>query len=134
VATDDDPYRVARLARIRWAFEPLKRSEAMVFADELDSHLRPKVGWAWLPKGTQLAVMTPGQNQKHSLAGALDLTTGTRLHGLGARKTKALFRDVLDLLEASYPAERYTRLDVVVDNDKIHQAKAVEQWLAAHPR
>jgi hypothetical protein len=23
---------------------------------------------------------------------------------------------------------------VVVDHDKIHQAKAVEQWLAAHPR
>jgi transposase len=134
VAKDDDPYRVARLARIRWAFEQLKRSEAMVFADELDIHLLPKVGCAWMPKGTQLAVMTPGQNQKHYLAGALDLTTGTLLHCLGASKTNALFRDLLDLLEASYPAERYTRLYVVVDNYKIHKAKAVEQWLAAHPR
>jgi putative transposase len=134
VAKDDDPQRVNRLARIRWVFEQLKRCEAMVFADELDIHLLPKVGCAWMPKGTQLAVMTPGQNQKHYLAGALDLATGTLLHCLGTRKTNALFRDLLALLEASYPAERYTRLYVVVDNYKIHKAKAVEQWLASHPR
>jgi transposase len=30
--------------------------------------------------------------------------------------------------------EQGTRLSVVVDNDKIHQAKAVEPWLATHPR
>jgi hypothetical protein len=68
------------------------------------------------------------------LAGALDLATGTLLHCLGARKTNQLFRDLLETLEASYPAERYTRLYVVVDNYKIHKAKAVEQWLATHPR
>lgn len=28
----------------------------------------------------------------------------------------------------------YARLYVVVDHDKIHKARAVEQWLAAHPR
>lgn len=134
VAKDDDPHRVARLARIRWVFEQLTFCEAMVFADELDIHLLPKVGCAWMPKGSQLEVMTPGQNQKHYLAGALDLATGTLRHCLGARKTNVLFRDLLDLLETSYPAERYTRVDVVVDNYKIHKAKAVQQWLDAHPR
>jgi hypothetical protein len=68
------------------------------------------------------------------LAGALDPATGTLLHCLGARKTNALFRDLLDVLDARYPAEQYTRLWVVVDNYKIHKAKPVEQWLAAHPR
>jgi transposase len=134
VAKDDEPQRVNRLARIRWAFEQLKRCEAIVFADELDIHLLPKVGCAWMPKGSQLAVMTPGQNQKPYLAGALDLATGTLLHCLGPRKTNALFRDLLSVLDARYPAEQYARLYVVVDNYKIHQAKAVEQWLAAHPR
>jgi hypothetical protein len=87
-----------------------------------------------MPKGSQEEVMTPGQHQKSYLAGALDPTTGTLLHCLGARKTNALFRDLLDVLNARYPAERYTRLYVVVDNYKIHQANAVEDWLAAHPR
>ena len=134
VAKDDAPQRVTRLARIRWVFEQLKPSEAMVFADELDIHLLPKVGCAWMPKGSQVAVMTPGQNAKHYLAGALDLSTGTLDYCLGVRKTNALFRDLLSLLEDRYPAERYTQLYVVVDNYKIHKAKAVQQWLDAHPR
>jgi putative transposase len=134
VAKDDDSQRVTRLARIRWVFEQLKFCEVMVFADELDIQLLPKVGCAWMPKGTQLAVMTPGQNQKHYLAGALELTTGTLHHCLGPRKTNALFRDLLTCLDERYPADRYTRLYVVVDNYKIHKANAVEQWLATHPR
>ena len=52
VAKDADPHRVTRLARIRWVFEQLKGSEAMAFADELDIHLLPKVGCAWMLKGT----------------------------------------------------------------------------------
>jgi transposase len=75
VAKDDDPQRVNRLAGagIRWVFEQLKRGETMVFADELDIRLWPKVGCTWMPQGTQRAVMTPGQNPKHYLAEALDL-------------------------------------------------------------
>jgi transposase len=134
VAKDDDPHRVERLARIRYVCEQLKGGEAMVFADELDIHLLPTVGCAWMPTGTQLEVMTPGQNQKHDRAGALELSTGTLHYCLGPRKTNALCRDLLTYLAARYPAERYTRLYVVVDNYKIHKAKAVEQWLATHPR
>jgi putative transposase len=134
VAKDDDPQRVDRLARIRFVYEQLRRREALVFADELDIHLLPQVGYAWMPPGSQLEVMTPGQNQKHYLAGALELTTGTLHHGLGARNTNALCRDLLTQLEARYPADCSTRLYVVVDHYKIHQAKAVEQWLATHPR
>jgi putative transposase len=134
VAKDDDPHRVDRLARIRFISEQWRRGEAMVCADALDLHLRPKVGYAGMPPGTQLAVMTPGQNEQHYLAGALDLSTGPRRHGVGPRQTNALCRDLLGRLEASYPAERYTRLYVVVDHDTIHQAKAVDQWLASHPR
>jgi transposase len=62
VARDDDPQRIDRLARIRYVFEPLKTWEIMVLADELDMHLLPKVGCAWMPKGTPLEVMTPAQN------------------------------------------------------------------------
>jgi putative transposase len=134
VAKDDDPQRVNRLARIWFVFEQLKLCEAIVLADELDIHLLPKVGCAWMPKGTQVEVMTPGQNEKHYLAGALAPTTGTLHYCLGARKTNALFRDLLGGLEVNDPADRYTHVYVVVDNYKTHTAKAVEQWLAAHPR
>ena len=44
VAKDDEPQRVDRLARRRWVCEQLHHDEALVFADELDSDLLPKVG------------------------------------------------------------------------------------------
>jgi putative transposase len=134
VAKDDDPQRVERLARIRFVYEQLRLGEALVFADELDIQLLPKVGYAWMPKGTQLEVMTPGTNEKHYLAGALDLATGTVHHALGPRKTNELFRELLQRLDEAYAAPYYQRIYVVVDNYKIHKAKAVEQWLAKHPR
>jgi transposase len=134
VAKDDDPQRVERLAHIRFHAEQLQAQEVMVFADELDIHLLPKVGAAWMPKGTQLEVMTPGQNAKHYLAGALNLATGEILHCRSTRKTHALFRDLLTLLDHAYPAPRMTRIYVVVDHYCIHKAKAVQQWIKSHPR
>ena len=133
-AKDDDPQRVERLAWIRWHAEQLQAHEVMVFADELDIHLLPKVGAAWMPTGHQVEVMTPGTNEKPYLAGALNLTTGVLHRCLGPRKTNALFRDLLTLLDHTYGAPRVTRIYVVVDNYCIHKAKAVEQWLASHPR
>ena len=133
-AKDDDPQRVERLAWIRWHAEQLQAHEVMVFADELDIHLLPKVGAAWMPRGTQVEIMTPGKNEKHYLAGALHLATGKVLYCLGPRKNNGLFRDLLTLLDTTYPARQITRIDVVADNYCIHKAKAVEQWLTSHPR
>ena len=78
--------------------------------------------------------MTPGQNQKHYLAGALEPRTGRLVHCTSPRKTNALFRALLDRLEWLYPPAPVTKVYVVVDNYGIHKAKAVERWLAAHPR
>jgi putative transposase len=134
VAKDDDPHRIERLAWIRFHYENLRRHEVMVFADELDIHLLPKVGAAWMLQGTQEEIMTPGTNEKHYLAGALHLATGKMLYCLGPRKNNGLFRALLTLLDTAYPTSDVMRIYVVVDNYCIHKAKAVEQWLANHPR
>ena len=134
VAKDDDPHRIERLARIRFQSENLQAHEIMVFADELDIQLLPKVGAAWMPQGTQEEVMTPGTNETYYLAGALHLATGKLLYCLGPRKNNGLFRDLLSLLDTTYPAPGVTHIYVVADNYCIHKAKAVAQWLAKHPR
>jgi transposase len=134
VAKDDDPQRVEKLARIRLAFEQLRAGAALFFADELDISLLPKVGYQWMPKGTQVEVMTPGTNEKRYLAGALNISTGTTAHCVWYRKTTGLFLDLLATLDRAYPARSFTRLSVVVDNAKIHKAEEVSKWLATHPR
>jgi hypothetical protein len=133
-AKDDDPQRVEKLARIRYACEQLRAGVVLFFADELDISLLPKVGYQWMPKGEQVEVMTPGTNEKRHLAGALNLTTGTITHCVWYRKITGLFLDLLQTLDRTYPARTYSRLAVVVDNAKIHQARAVQKWLASHPR
>ena len=134
VAKDDDPRRVEKLARIRHRFEHLRMGAALLFADELDISLLPKVGYQWMPKGAQVEVPTPGTNEKRYLAGALDITTGTTQHCVWYRKTTGLFLDLLATLDRAYPAREFSCLSVVVDNSKIHYAGEVQTWLAAHPR
>lgn len=134
VARDDDPARIEKLARIRFYVENLARRAALVFADELDIHLLPKVGYQWMPKGEVVEVVTPGQNQKRYLAGALNHLTGRVVSCIGERKTAGLFLALLKALDAAYPAATYSRLYVVVDNFRIHKANTVAQWLETHPR
>src|SRR3712207_3146277 len=94
-ALDNDPERITKLARIRYIVEHLRSSEVLLFIDELDIHLLPKVGYEWMLRGTQTEVMTPGQNQKRYLGAALDHLTGKITHVTGERKNRFL---VLDLL------------------------------------
>jgi transposase len=133
-AQDNDPERASKLARIRYVSEHLGRRQALLFADELDLHLLPKVGAQWMPRATQVEVMTPGRNEQRHLAGAWDLRTGRVRYCLWFRKVNGLFLDLLNLLDRVYPARRWDRIYVVADNDKIHKAKLVQRWLGQHPR
>jgi hypothetical protein len=128
VARDDDPERVAKLARIRTIIEWLLPTEALFFAGELDIHLLAKIGYEWMLKGTQTEGMTPGTNRKHYLAGALNHLRGKLLFVTAKRKNRWLLIDLLKLIDRRYPAAKFTRLYVVCDNYRIHTAKAVAAW------
>jgi transposase len=134
VAQDSDPERAAKRAHIRRVFEQLGRREALLFSDELDLHLLPKVGAQWMPRATQAEVMTPGKDERRDLAGALDLRTGPVPHCLWFRKLTGLFLDLLNLLDRADPARRFDRIYGVADNGKIHKAAVVQRWLRQHPR
>ena len=133
-ARDDDPDRTGKLARIRLALQQMRTDTAVLFADEMDLELLPKVGAQWMPKAQQVEVWTPGKNQKCALAGALDLRTGRLLHEVGAKKNTDLFLRLLERLDAVSDPNRVRRIVVVADNYGVHRAKRVERWLEVHPR
>ena len=56
------------------------------------------------------------------------------LHVVGERKNRWLFIELLKALDRTCPAVKFTKIYVVVDNYRIHKAKAVVEWIAAHPR
>jgi transposase len=97
-AKDSDPERASKLARIRYVSEHLGPREALLFTDELDLHLRPKVGAQWMPRAAQVEVMTPGKNERRYLAGALEINTGPMHHCLWFRQMTGLFLDLLNVV------------------------------------
>lgn len=120
--------RTRRLAAIRRLEARVNASEPVLYSDEIDIHLNPKIGRDWMLRGHQRRVVTPGKNQKFYLAGALDVLTGV-LHTTGAeRKNADLFCALLQLIAAQYPDAR--RVHLVVDNYGIHSARATQRTLA----
>ncbi len=50
--------------------------EPVLYSDEVDIHLNPKIRCDWMLRGEQRCIVTPGKNEKFYLAGALDVRTG----------------------------------------------------------
>ena len=74
-------------------------SEHPVFyVDEADVDLNPRIGHAWMPKGQQAAIPTPGKNQKRYLAGALNSLTGQVAWVADEKKNSFLFVRLLAAL------------------------------------
>jgi transposase len=86
--------------------------------------------------------LSPGRAERHgfeyvrhgtlSLYAALDVATGRVEGKTAARHTSAEFLTFLDQVVASAPKRK--ALHFVVDNLSAHKTKAVQAWLAAHPR
>jgi transposase len=123
-------WKTRRINAIRRMLANLCRREVAVYEDEVDIHLNPKIGWDWMVRGQQKEVVTPGQNVKRYLAGALDARTGHVLWVEGERKNSALFIALLDQLLIAYP--KALVIHVVLDNFRIHASKLVRVALAGY--
>jgi transposase len=116
-----------RLALIRRAIDGITGTEVAVYLDEVDIHLNPKIGPDWMNCGKQKKVMTPGQNAKRYVCGALDVATGCIEYVAGERKNSLLFLATLERLLKIYPEA--TMIHVVLDNFRIHSSKQVQAWM-----
>ena len=68
--------RTRRLRQSASLIETAPNDEVVVYADEVDIDLNPKIGPDYMVRSRQKQVMTPGKNQKRYLAGALNAKTG----------------------------------------------------------
>ena len=116
-----------RLRAIARRLATLPAGEEAFYEDEVDIHLNPRIGRDWMLPGTQKTVLTPGQNQKHYLAGALNTRTGQVLWVGNGRKNSYLFLLLLQRLREAFPRAR--KLHVVLDNYGIHSSRLVQRAL-----
>ena len=124
-----DPEHAAKFRRIQRLIAALPADETVVFQDEVDVHLNPKIGACWMVRGEQAEVVTPGNNEKRHLAGSLHWRTGRLLlSAAGRRRNAALFLAHLDDLRRQLRA--YRVIHVVCDNARFHDCRAVRDYLA----
>ena len=119
----------AKLARIRRLLAGMPPDETAVFQDEVDVNLNPKIGCAWMVRGKQTTVSTPGNNVKRYLAGSLVWRTGTLIVSSPTpRRNTQLFLAHLNDLRCRMRG--YRNIHVICDNAGFHKSRAVRQYLA----
>jgi transposase len=123
-----DPEYAKKIRHLSRLMEDLPDDETVVFQDEVDIHLNPKIGSCWMPRGEQAEVVTPGTNEKRHLAGSLHWRTGTLLISEPSRRRDAeLFVAHLDDLRCRLRG--YRRIHVICDNARFHDCRAVWDYL-----
>ncbi len=120
--------RQRRIAALKQLAASASKHNVVVYADEVDIHLNPKIGPDWMLPGTQRLVLTPGNNEKRYLAGAYDPLNNQLVYVEGDRKASWIFLNLLRaLLEAYDHAET---IHVILDNYVIHKSRVTQAWLA----
>jgi transposase len=120
--------RQRRIAELHRLVASASDANVVVYADEVDIHLNPKLGPDWMLPGTQRLVLTPGNNEKRYLAGAFEPLRGRLLYVEGDRKVSGLFLNLLRALLDTYRGAR--AIHVILDNFIIHKSRMTKAWLA----
>lgn len=116
-----------RLNRLKRLIDELPKNEVLLYEDEIDIHLNPKVGRDWALPGDRPVVVTPGKNRKHYVAGAMDAKTKELVWVAAERKNGDLFIALLARLAEVYAKKR--RIHLILDNFIIHSSKKVRRAL-----
>lgn len=128
-----DPQREWKLRKIRELLRDLPEDEAVVFQDEVDLNLNPKIGCMWMSKGEQATVVTPGNNVKQYLSGSMSWRSGELVVTQGAARNAELFVAHLEDLRVRF--RHYRRIHVICDNARFHTvegSRLVRAYIAEH--
>jgi transposase len=119
--------KTRRVREIEALIENLPPDEVVLYEDEVDIHLNPKIGYEWMFAGEQNRVVTPGNNVKRCVAGGLDPKTHRILWVVGDRRNSELFLQFLRRVVEKHPEA--TRIHVILDNCKAHTSQKVQKAL-----
>ena len=100
----------------------------LYYEDEMDVALLPTVSGRWMRLGQQTQINTPGVNAKEYVFGATHAVSGDLVWLVWPNKNNVGFRELLKVLLAQH-AQDPVKIVLVLDNYRIHKAKAVKALL-----
>lgn len=126
-----DPHKEDKLAVINDALSHCSADHLVFYEDEVDIHLNPKIVADWGLRGKQKQVLTPDQNKKYYLAGALHAGTGKVTSVGDYLKNSELFIAMLECLRRRI-ARPKPSLWWWITTSSIRAGKP--RWLKQNPR
>lgn len=127
-----DPHKPRKMRAIHKALKRADTDYPVFYVDEADVDLNPRIGHAWMPKGRQTTIPTPGKNRKRYLAGALNSQTGQVVWVEDEKKNSFLFVRLMAALRKTY--RRARRITLIVDNYVIHKSAVTRCFLSHNPK
>lgn len=115
------------LEKIARLVEQASCEHEVLYLDEADIDLNPRIGLTYIKPGEQPLVLTPGKNVKYYIGGALNARTGKVLYAHGPRKNSDLFIDSLHVINKAY--RRAKIIHIVLDNYIIHKSAKAKRAL-----
>jgi transposase len=100
----------------------------ILYEDEMDLDWNPRTTRVWARQGEPMWVMTPGQNKKKTVFGAVS-TDGRLFYSIKERKRAVNFIEFLEYLLGRVAAARQ-RVLMILDRYGIHTAKVVQRFVA----
>lgn len=119
--------KAAKMRKINHLLLHVPRNEVVLYQDEVDIHLNPKIGSAWMPRGMQMEIETPGINQKRYVFGGLNAVTGQVTYTVSEHKRATGFIDWLKAVSVRYKDK--SAVHVICDNFAIHKTRDVKATL-----
>jgi len=110
--------------------DSLRPDDVVLFQDEASIQFSPTITRTWSLKGQQPEVFTSSSRLRQHLIGAVDSTTG-RVHvAFSAQLKTQQFQHFLEGLITRY--KDAGKILLVLDNARVHRAKALQPFLEAH--
>jgi transposase len=123
-----DPEHDRKMRAIRRLLAALPPSEVAVFQDEVQLDLNPKIGSAWMLRGVQAEVVTPGDNDRRHLAASVVAGSGTLVVSRPTRRRNAA-QFLAHLADLCGRLRRYRVIHVICDNAAFHKSRTVQRWV-----
>ncbi len=124
--------RERRLNELRRLERRASTEVPVYFVDEVDIDLNPRIGRDWMLPGLQRQVITPGTNQKHYVAGALNAATRKLVWVEHHKKSSALFVKLLWRLAQRHRGTK--QIHLILDNYTIHSSYFTRRVLRSFGR
>ena len=121
--------KTRRLNELQRLVDHLPTHELAFYVDEVDIHLNPKIGRDWMNYGKQKQVLTPGQNKKRYVAGALNAATRQITWVRAERKNSLQVIALIHKLVDEHPEAGVIHL--ILDNCKTHHSKITQAAVTA---